>query len=181
MSRYQHIYKELIGLAILLFASSANLQAMEPTKQLNINPKNSVGKVVAPITISSNPITEIVEIGNQIAITIHCNVHSAVDDLKLTIKPSQGLEMSPATIQQEYGSQPINFTLNETVNVIPQKNGRLYLNIFISGLFEGRKMIRTRTVSIQVGNKHQEKNRSLGKTKTTPNGQKIISMPAEEN
>jgi hypothetical protein len=137
------------------------------------------GKKVAPISISYEPDLK-AEIGEEIDIAITFETLSDVSDLKLKLAPSKGMDMIPETFEAEYGDRPGQFKFSEHVLVIPGKEGFLYLNVFVSGIFGKSRMVRSGAVPVKVGNDPQKLLKSSGKLKTDTTGQRVISMPAEE-
>ncbi len=137
------------------------------------------GKKVAPISISYEPVSN-AAIGEAIDIEITCETLSDVNDLKLKLTPSKGMDMIPETFETEYGDRPGQFKFSEQVVVIPGKEGFLYLNVFVSGIFGQSRMVRSGAVPVEVGNAPQKLLKSAGKLKTDTTGRRVISMPAEE-
>lgn len=68
----------------------------------------------------------------------------------------------------------------QQVAVVPQREGRLYLNVSAEVQTAGGSMIKSMAIPIQVGSAPQQP-RTNGELKTGPDGETVISMPAEQN
>ncbi len=137
------------------------------------------GKVSAPVSISYiTPAT--VTVGEKAAVTINFTTRTEVDELALTLTGGKGLSLSPAEYRIDYGTQLPASSFSETVTVTPRRKGILYLNIFISGIFNDRKMVRAGAVPLTTGGEVKSSLNKSGKSAKGTTGKKIIIMPAEE-
>ena len=138
------------------------------------------GKPSAPISISySVPAQN--SVGDSIPVTITIQVLSDFDSLKLEAIAEEGLRLLPSgPYERSYGSRPRNAALSETVTVIPSQEGRLYLNVFVTGVFNGKKMGHTRSIPLNVGTTSAKTLKKSNQVTTDSKGQKIVIMPAEE-
>jgi hypothetical protein len=64
--------------------------------------------------------------------------------------------------------------------VVPQREGRLYVNVSVEVETAGGSMIKSMAIPIQVGSA-PEPTRNDGEVKEGPNGELVQSMPAQEN
>jgi hypothetical protein len=176
---FKPIRKCLFHTLLILLIFSVGIACSGNSGKLVKNKTVVTGKRVAPISISYEPVFK-AEIGEAIDIEITCETLSDVNDLKLKLAPSKGMDMIPETFEAEYGDRPGRFKFSEHVLVIPGKEGFLYLNVFVSGIFGKSRMVRSGAVPVKVGNDPQKQLKSSGKLKTDPKGRRVISMPAEE-
>jgi hypothetical protein len=176
---FKPIRKCLFHTLVILMIFSVGIACSGNSGKLVTKKAVRAGKKVAPISISYEPVSE-AEIGEAIDIEITCETLSDVSDLKLKLAPSKGMDMIPATFEVEYGDRSGKFKFSEHVGVVPGKEGLLYLNVFVSGIFDNRRMVRSGAVPVKVGNDPQKMLKSSGKLKTDTTGQRVISMPAEE-
>jgi hypothetical protein len=68
----------------------------------------------------------------------------------------------------------------EQLAVVPQREGRLYVNVSVEVETAGGSMIKSMAIPIQVGSA-PEPTRNDGEVKEGPNGELVQSMPAQEN
>ncbi len=137
------------------------------------------GKPSAPVSISYvTPAKGAV--GEAAAVTVSFTTKVDVDELALELTGGKGLYLSPPEYRVDYGTQPAASSFSETVTVTPQRHGNLYLNVFISGLFNGHKMVRAGAVPITTGENVKNSIKKSGKAAKSTNGQSIIIMPAQE-
>ena len=137
------------------------------------------GKTTAPLSIFYT-VPPRNAVGDKVRIAVTVKALSDVKGLTLKLAPGEGLSMEGGTFMKNYGDQPRNTEFTETVAVTPSVDGILYLNIFASGTFNGRKMTRTGAVPVQVGANARKMLKKSGQAATDDKGQKIIIMPAEE-
>ena len=162
-------------LAVMLAVVSHVKTERKSTAEAIIN-----GKPTAPITIHYQ-LPDRAEIGREIPVIIKFTADAAVENLALKVTAPEGLEMVPEILEREFGDQPVNFTGQEEVVVILREEGALYLNVFVSGRFGNMNMVRSAAVPVYVGKDPLKHLRSVGQEKVNETGEKIISMPAEEN
>ncbi len=137
------------------------------------------GKTSAPISVSySVPATN--AINDKVKVIITVKPLSDVGGLTLKLTAGEGLAMPTEEFNKNYGDQLRNAVFSETVTVTPSTDGILYLNVFVSGTFNGKQMTRSGAVPIKVGAATQKMLKKSGQAATDSKGQKIIIMPAEE-
>lgn len=143
-------------------------------------PPSRLGKSTIPVIISYT-VPETNQAGTYINVTINLKTLVDVNNFTLEIIADEGLALSPAgAYTVDYGDCLKNKTFSETVTVVPSAQGRLYLNVFISGVFNGKKMVDTLSVPINVGSVMQKTMKMSGQAAQDAKGKKIIIMPAEE-
>jgi len=137
------------------------------------------GKPTAPITVLYTVPAKTV-IGESAEVILEFRTLVDVDGLRLKLTAGEGLSITPKKFEVDYGNQPANSSFSETVTVIPESEGMLYMNVFIYGTFHGKRMVRTGAVPIMVGSDKRRMLKKPDKVTTDSEGHKIIIMPAEE-
>jgi hypothetical protein len=137
------------------------------------------GKATAPISVSYS-VPANVAIGDNVHITVTVKALSDVDNLSLKLIAGENLQMPSGELLKTYGNQLRNSAFSETVTVIPNTEGILYLNVFATGIFNGKKMTSAGAVPINTGTGTRKMLKKSGQIKTDSRGQKVIVMPAEE-
>ena len=79
-----------------------------------------------------------------------------------------------------YGDRGRHTAVTETATVIPRTDGIVYLNVFASGTFNGKKMTSAGAVPINTGTTVRKMLKKSGTGTTDSRGRKLIIMPAEE-
>ena len=101
----------------------------------------------------------------------------------MEITADSGLDMSfGTTYARDYGSLLRNAAVSESFTVVSKTDGRLYLNVFATGVFGGRAMTQVISIPVNIGtatNKQQTSDKSIQRTDSVTK-QNIIVMPAEE-
>ena len=169
------IYSCLLLLAILHSACSKADAPHMHQGLISENPKTS-----APVSISCR-IPAKITVGESILVTIVCLIQENADDLVLTLKAAPGLEISQDAGETRYGSRPAKTSLSRTVTLTAKKEGLHYLNIFVSGLYSGRRMVRAGALSVVTsGYDPKEALENASPAITDQQGQPLITMPAQE-
>lgn len=137
------------------------------------------GKQTAPISISYT-IPEKSNVDEKVTVSVEFRTLSDADGLKIEITAGEGLKLVTGTYKVDYGTKPRNSTFSETLTVVPQTEGILYLNVFVTGVFGGNTMVRTGAIPIKVGADMKKMLKKPGEVTTDSKGQKIIILPAGE-
>lgn len=174
---------QIKGLCIIFTATilifSGGIACSETSNKIISKELLQSGKPTAPISISYI-VPAKANVGENITVTVEFKTLSDASGLKLKLSAGKGLELTSGKYEVDYGNQPVNSTFSETVTVVPQTEGILYLNVFITGTFNGNTMVRTGAVPINVGSDLRKMLKKPGQVTTDSKGQKIIIMPAQE-
>jgi len=162
---------------LLIFSSASTCSGK--SNQPEAGKSDLAGKQLAPLSLSYETLSR-ADIGEKISIAITCQTLADVEALEIRVKPVKGLELIAEPFEVQYGNQAVNFVFTEMVEVIAQEEGVLYLNVFVSGVFDNNKMVRSTAIPVNVGNNPKKLLKRSGKLKTTVSGQRIISLPATE-
>jgi hypothetical protein len=107
-------------------------------------------------------------VGSPLTIRIQMN---SASDAELMLRAGEGLELlAPNQVLQSKAGQ----MAEHTVTVVPQAEGRFYLNIF--SLANGRGS--ATAIAVQVG-KGVVALKPAGKLQVTPSGERVISVPVQ--
>lgn len=142
----------------------------------------SPGKPSAPISmkyeILGNPV-----VGQPVAINVE--VRSTSGNHPVTVQYS--INDSSALVFQQGQVERLQFTANaeksaseQQLAVIPQREGRLYVNVSAEIQTADGSMIKSMAIPIQVGSA-PEKPEINGELVEGPDDETVISMPAKEN
>jgi len=137
------------------------------------------GKPTAPISISYT-VPEKTTVGENVTVIVEFRTLSDAEGLRIEFTAGEGLKLTSGRYKVDYGIRPGNSTFSETVTVVPQTEGILYLNVFVTGIFGGNTMVRTGAVPVNVGATTHKMLKKPGNVTTDSKGQKIMILPAEE-
>lgn len=140
------------------------------------------GKPTAPIDIRYNVIGAAF-VGEPVNVEI--DVSSTVRDraIALEYRINDPRDLSLASAQPErvslsaIGDAP---SATRQVTVVPQREGRLYLNVSAEIETAEGSLIKAISIPVQVGAARGER-KTNGEPGEDPDGEAVISMPAEEN
>jgi len=170
------IYAALLLFAIIFSAGCSKAAAPDVIQGSIVE----IQKTTSPISISYR-IPAKITVGESILVTITCLIQESADDLVLTLKADTGLEITQAAVQTRYGSRPAKASLSKTVALTAKKEGLHYLNVFVSGLFSGQRMVRAGALSVVTsGYDPKEALEDASPVTTDQQGQPLITMPAQE-
>ncbi len=164
---------------ITLFIFTAGVACSGKSGEVISKKQAQKGKVAAPISISYTVPSE-AAVGKKITVKVEFTTLSDVDELRLELTAGESLDLISGNTEAEYGNQPSNSTFSESITVMPITEGILYLNVFVSGIFEGKTMVRSGAVPINTGSDKSKMLKTPGFTTTDSEGQKVIIMEPKE-
>lgn len=166
----------LIGSLMVLMTPYASSCAAgrHPQKEMKVS-----GKPTAPIDISYS-VPDSATIGASVSVVVTITVLSDVTDLRLNITAGEGLSLSGGELVKIYGEQNRDAVLSETITATPNARGILYLNVFTSGLFQGKSMAHASAVPISVGTSPEKMLKKAGAVERDSTGRNIVILPAQE-
>ena len=91
--------------------------------------------------------------------------------MSIELLPSEGLDVSLPAGSEATALNAANQAVFP-VRILANMEGRLYLNVLATAINNGETSSRALSIPVQVGN---------GTVATTPDGERVISMPAQEN
>ena len=117
-------------------------------------------------------------LGAAIAVSLAVTSASVADSLQISLTGDDGLAISPEQAAVQFNAIEPGVEQTHVVNVTPQRNGRLFINVFVTLSREGQQSVRTFAIPLQVGPEVlQEKAPGV----KGEDGERIISLPAEES
>jgi hypothetical protein len=154
----------------------------ESTSVIDEGLARSPGKPTAPVSIRYNIIGSAV-VGQPVSVNLE--IDSSEPDQPVTmqyrINDSSALLFAESQPQRvDLGAAPDAGPLLQQVTVIPQREGRLYLNVSAEVETVNGTMFRSLAVPIQVGTRKTAPTVN-GELQETADGEAVISMPAEES
>ena len=153
---------------------------VKPTPAVANGGSTSSGKPSAPISIDYEVLGKPI-VGLPVAINVR--VSAALDAGPVVVQYS--INDASALLFQEGQVQRLEITDHsdvsvQQVTVVPQREGRLYINVSAEVQTPGGSMIKSMAIPIQVGSTPQQPQIN-GELKQGPDGETVISMPAQEN
>ena len=169
-----------ISIAACSDASVGTGATAKPTPAIANGVSTSPGKPSAPILIDYEVLGKPI-VGLPVAINVRFS--AAQDAGPVTVQYS--INDASALLFQEGQVERLEITdLSDTsvqqVAVVPQREGRLYINVSAEVQTPGGSMIKSMAIPIQVGSTPQQPQIN-GELKQGPDGETVISMPAQEN
>ena len=140
---------------------------------------SSPGKPGAPISfryqVQGTPIVgQPVAVNVFVSSTIHdgvISVHYRVNDASSMMFPES------QALRTQFSAAPGDEPRSQQITVIPQKEGRLYLNVSAEIQTPNGVMMKTQAIPIQVGAAPRELE-SAGELKETEDGETVVSLPS---
>ena len=142
------------------------------------NATASPGKPTAPIDLKyeivGNPI-----VGNPVLINIEVRSSAGPVRLAYSINDTSALVFQPGQVERLEIADP-SLGGSQQLSVVPQREGRLYVNVSAEVDAPGGSMIRSMAIPIRVG-AAPERPSANGELTEAPGGESVISLPAREN
>lgn len=140
----------------------------------------SPGKPTAPISIDYEVLGKPI-VGLPVAINIE--VRSSEDlgpvTVQYSIDDTSGVLFQEGQVQRLENMQFAELE-SQQLAVVPQREGRLYVNVSAEVQTPGGSMIKSMAIPIQVGSSPARPEIN-GELKEGPDGETVISMPAQQN
>ena len=158
--------------------ATADTVAAKPAAEAALT-GSSPGKPTAPISmryeIVGNPI-----VGAPALINIHVSSAQGPVTVNYSITDTSALMFQQGQVQRLEIVDPSAAGGMQQLTVIPQREGRLYVNVSAEVQTPGGAMIRSMAIPIKVGAAPAEV-RPNGEVLEGPDGETVISMPAQES
>jgi hypothetical protein len=159
-------------------ATSSKPNASMPDEAATRSP----GKPTAPVSIRYDVVGNAV-VGQPVAVNLQ--VSSTVPDQAVTLHyrtndSSAMLFPESQAMRIEMNAAPDDSPRMQQVSVIPQREGRLFLNVSAEVQTENGMMFRSVAIPIQVGAGSRAPAVN-GEIRETADGEQVISMPASES
>jgi len=142
------------------------------------NDSASPGKPTAPISMSyeivGNPI-----VGQPVLINVEVRSAAGPVNVRYSITDASALMFQVGQVERLEIADPSAGSVQQ-LSVIPQREGRLYVNVAAEVQTPNGAMIRSMAIPIKTGSA-PEKPTINGELKEGPDGEIVISMPAEES
>ena len=146
------------------------------------SPEDDGGKPTAPIDIEYNVIGAAF-VGQPVSIEIRVSSTVLDRSIALEYRVNDPRDLSLAENQPQrvslsaIGDAP---SASRQVMVVPKREGRLYLNVSAEIETEEGSLIKAIAIPLQVGAPRDEREVN-GERRQDPDGETVVSMPAEEN
>ncbi len=138
----------------------------------------SPGKPTAPISMSYEIVGSPV-VGLPVLINVEVNSGQGPVTVQYSITDASALMFQQGQVQRWEIPDPTSDNVQQ-LSVIPQREGRLYVNVSAEVMTPMGSMIRSMAIPIKVGAAPQEATIN-GELKEGPDGETVISMPAQED
>jgi len=139
----------------------------------------SAGKPSAPISMDYEVLGKAF-VGLPVAINIRVRATRDTGPIavRYSINDASALRFQEGQVEQRRYSDRSDLDMQQVV-VVPQREGRLYINVSAEVQTPGGSMIKSMAIPIQVGNAPMQPQIN-GELKVGPDGETVISMPAQE-
>lgn len=136
------------------------------------------GKPRAPISIEYEIIGNAI-VGQPILINVAVISSQGPVELSYAINDKSAVMFQSGQVERMQIPDPSSGSTQQLA-VVPQREGRVYVNVSAEVQTPGGSMIRSLAIPIKVG-EAPEQATAPGEVKEAPDGETVISMPAEED
>jgi len=156
---------------------AANDAAAEPAATVeDKNSSTSPGKPTAPISMSYEVIGNAI-VGRPVSINVVVTSPAGPVNVQYSIIDRSALMFQPGQVERLEIADPSSGSVRQ-LSVVPQREGRLYVNVSAEVQTAGGAMIRSMAIPVKVGSAPEEPTIN-GELKEAPDGETVISMPAQ--
>jgi len=160
--------------------TSATASAVRPAAVVGDRSATSPGKPSAPISIEYEILGKpIVGLPVAINITVRATQDLGPVVVSYSINDASALLFQDGQIEKREYRDFSELDMQQ-VTVIPQREGRLYINVSAEVQTPGGSMIKSMAIPIRVGSAPVPRQIN-GELKQGPDGETVISMPAQQN
>ncbi len=160
--------------------SAASAAVAKPLPDVVDSGSMSAGKPSAPITMDYEVLGKaFVGLPVAINVTVRATQDTGPIFVQYSINDASALLFQEGQVEQRRYSDRSDLDMQQVV-VVPQREGRLYINVSAEVQTPGGSMIKSMAIPIQVGNAPVQP-QTNGELKVAPDGETVISMPAQEN
>ena len=140
----------------------------------------SPGKPSAPISIEYEVLGKAI-VGLPVAINVRVRATQDTGPIAVhySINDASSMRFQEGQVERREYRDRSELDMQQ-VAVVPQREGRLYINVSAEVQTPGGSMIKSMAIPIQVGNAPTQPQLN-GELKEGPDGETVISMPAQEN
>jgi hypothetical protein len=138
---------------------------------------NSTVKPGAPVALEFATDGE-PTLGAAIEVTLMVTSASPADGMQISLTADEGLAISPEQTAVQFSDVEPGVAQTHVINITPQLNGRLFINVFVTLDRASQQSVRTFAVPLQVGPEAVQEKAPQVKRE---DGERIISLPAEES
>ncbi len=160
--------------------SARSVAVAKPLPDVVDSGSMSTGKPSAPITMDYEVLGKAF-VGLPVAINIRVRATQDTGPIavRYSINDASALRFQEGQVEQRRYSDRSDLDMQQVV-VVPQREGRLYINVSAEVQTPGGSMIKSMAIPIQVGSAPLQPQIN-GELKVGPDGETVISMPAQEN
>lgn len=151
--------------------------AEKPVRPIADTGVASPGKPRAPISMSYEIMSKPV-VGMPVQINVEVSSNQGPVTVSYNIADASALNFVEGQVRKLAIEDP-SIRHPRQLSVIPQREGRLYVNVSAEVLTPGGSMIRSMAIPIKVGSAPEEATIN-GELKQGPDGETVISLPATE-
>ena len=153
--------------------------ASKPAPNVADSGSMSAGKPSAPITMDYEVLGKaFVGLPVAINVTVRATQDTGPIFVQYSINDASALRFQEGQVEQRQYSDRSDLDMQQVV-VVPQREGRLYINVSAEVQTPRGIMIKSMAIPIQVGNAPVQPQIN-GELKVGPDGETVISMPAQE-
>ena len=152
---------------------------VDAEKPLPVADGASPGKPSAPISIEYEIVGSPI-VGAPVLINVDVSSGAGPVSVQYNIIDTSALVFQRGQVQQWEISDPAAESTFQQLSVIPQREGRLYVNVSAEVMTPSGSMIRSMAIPIKVGEAPSPTTPN-GEVVEGPDGEAVISLPAQED
>jgi hypothetical protein len=153
--------------------------ADKPVRPIADRPVASPGKPTAPISLDYEIVNQPI-VGAPVQINVNVASGEGPVKVRYSIDDESALYFQADQVEEEEISAAASRNAPRQIRVVPQREGRVYVNVSAELETPGGAMIRSMAIPLRVGAAPDSAPASSRDAIEGPDGEAVISMPAEE-
>ena len=154
-------------------------EAGKPVRPIADTTVMSPGKPTAPISIDYEIVNQPI-VGAPVQINVNVASGEGPVTVRYSIDDASALLFQEDQVEEEEISDTASRNAPRQIRVVPQREGRVYVNVSAELETPGGAKIRSMSIPLRVGAAPENGPAGGGDVVEGPDGEAVISMPAEE-
>lgn len=152
--------------------------AGKPTPTVGDTGSTSPGKPTAPISMKYEVMGKPI-VGQPVLINVVVSSAQGPVNVQYSIPDRSALAFQQGQVERVEIADPSSGSVQQ-LSIIPQREGRVYVNVSAEVQTPGGSMIRSMAIPVKVGSAPEQPTIN-GELKEGPDGETVISMPARQS
>tara|TARA_R110002096_G_scaffold2619_5_gene13564 strand:- start:877 stop:1419 length:543 start_codon:yes stop_codon:yes gene_type:complete len=174
----------LLLLASVSIAACQQQPSAGETEVADVQPEHSDAVFESPGKTNLTPLNvsyrllDVPQVGQPFRLELTLISSQATSNMGYSVAAEGALVVAPHEAERTFSSKPASVPETSILTITPAMEGRFYVQVTASAVFDGRRQPHTVTIPIQVGQGTRQLEQ-MGEVVTDEDGNPVVSLPAE--